>query len=686
MSSPVPTRAPAASRRGRLVRRTVWAALLIAVIGGTLLAVVETSLAAWLTAQQSHGGALSYGLVLAALGKAALTHALVWCPLMILCGLVISALFLRPTATPPEPLLWAIFVLLAGLAVVPADLALASRASLPITSAACAAVVMLAGLAYVATAATRTLLRARRFRRFTRMAACLGALLTLGSGIVLVPSPLYSADGYRIEPPAAAIGSPAGRNVLWIVLDTVRADRLSCQGCDTETTPFLDDWASQAIVYDSAVANAIWTVPSHASMFSGLPVRQHGADAAWPWLDNSISTVAEVLAANGYATASFSNNPWVTPTTNLTQGFAESQVVCRLRRLSRFSLEFLAEQWGITPRLPWLDNDYGAALTNQLVARWLDHRSEDDGPFFLFINYMEAHLPYRVPKRYRRMYMTDQQVHRSYDLRRRVYGDLVKALNIRFNVEGGDFLTAADREVVRRQYLAAVRYLDDRVGELIGTLEQRGLLGNTLVIITSDHGEHLGAHGMWSHRFHTYNDLTWVPLMIREPGQKQGLRVAVPVQPSDLYPTIVNAALGRSDPGPGYDSRDLIALARTGRMPRVAIAHQGEPDAAIRARLNRAPDPALAYKAQPRTAAVDGHFKYIASADGRRELYDVVADPGELHNLIDSHPGRADRLAAHIAKWRRAVPQHRPSPSEAAPTLSEETRAELQALGYLGGS
>jgi arylsulfatase A-like enzyme len=458
---------------------------------------------------------------------------------------------------------------------------------------------------------------------------------------------------------------------------------MGCYGFEEETTPFLTEFAERALVFDSAVANGIWTVPSHASLFTGLSVRQHGADSNRLWLDGNVPTVAKMLRSKGYATAAFTNNPWISPSTHLAQGFGVCRLVCRLGYLGVFSLESLGERWGVTPRLPWLDGDWGAALTNQLVAEWLDSRVEDGRPFFLFVNYMEAHLPYRVPRRYRRMFMTEQQVHRSYDLRKRVHGDLKTALHVRFNAEGGRFLAEADRDVLRRQYMSAIRYLDDRVAELVGMLEQRGLAENTLIVVTSDHGEHLGTHGMWSHRFQTYNELTRIPLLIRVPGGTGSARVSVPVQLSDLYCTIGNAALARSGPGPGYDSRDLIALSRAEAAPRVAVVEQGGPNRLTHAQIAESLNPELARMAQPRIAAVDGRFKYIVAEDGRRELYDIVADPGELHNLVGSSAGEAERLAAYLDRWRRSVPRHRPSET---PRLSQETVDELRALGYLGGT
>jgi arylsulfatase A-like enzyme len=355
------------------------------------------------------------------------------------------------------------------------------------------------------------------------------------------------------------------------------------------------------------------------------------------------------------------------------------------RRCTRFSLDYLCEKWGITPRVPWLDPDVGAALTNYLIARWLDAKTESEAPLFLFVNYMEAHLPYRVPKPYRRSYMTEAQVDRSYDLCHRVYGPIVPALNLRFNLEGSDFFAAEDREVLKRQYEAAVRYLDDRVGELITIFERRGLLDNTLVVIASDHGEYLDTHGMWSHRMQLYDDVTHVCLMLRRPAEKGGTRASTPVLLSDLYGTVLNVTLGRSSGQPAFGTHDLLALTAMGndRSRVVVTEYGGARD--ILERIRELDDAEVNHRAQPQVAAQDGRYKYIASADGQRELYDLVSDPTELHNVIDARPAEAERLARHLDQWREAVPVYQPSHPDARPMMDPEVADALRGLGYLGG-
>jgi len=590
----------------------------------------------------------------------------------------------RPRA--PEPLLLSLLVGLFGLIAVPADLEIGQRGA-GVMAAATVVGGLLAPLAVYAV--MRTVSRRSSplgFRRVIRAATVPAVLVTIVSGIVFVQSPLFGPASYRVPPGRVWKEAGSRPHVLWIVLDTLRPDRTSCYGYPGGTTPFLEECASESIVFERAVANDMWTVPSHASMFTGLSVREHGTDHPNIRLDEAFPTVAGVLAKNGYTTASFSGNPWISRTTNLVSGFETAQVVYELRHLTRFSLEYLGRKWGINPLVPWLDRDFGAATTNHMIDRWLNTDAAKDNPVFLFVNYMEAHLPYWSPRQYRRLYMTDDQVDRSYDLCQSVHGPLVWALALRFNVVGGDFLAADDRKLLKRQYEAALRYLDDRVRELIGMFEERGLLDNTLVVIASDHGEHLDTHGLWAHRMQLWEDTTHVCLMIRPPRGGESVRVSTPVLLSDLHQTVLNAALGLSDDGPGVGSRDLLAVAAAGaRMSRVVVSEYvgAGPETRDRIRRHNPNDPVVAMRALPQIAAQDGRFKYIVSANGRRELYDLQADPGELHNLIDTHPAQAQRLADALDQWYDDVPVYQPSTPAVTAGIDHELSKSLRSLGYL---
>lgn len=677
-----------ASRRARQplrtsVRSAVVAGLCVAILGSAVLAVIESILTIYIRSGRLQADGFPFGLVLAIVGKAALTYAVVWCPVMVMLALAIS-LVRRRADRPTEPALWAVFAASSGMVVLATDPAMSGGKASVAIALGCVGVAILTMCIYTGVGALVQSLEEARFKHLRALTTAAGALVILTTGYALLGSPFLHADGYTVPPPAPKPMQLGRTNVVWVVLDTVRADRMGCYGFDAPTTPFLDEWSTRATVFERCYSNAIWTIPSHTSMFTGLSVRQHGANANHAWLDEQSPTVAEQFAEAGYSTIAFSNNPWVAPDTNLVKGFNEFRAMDRLHALTGVSLERLAERWGVTPLLPWLDGDYGAALTNHSIARWLDSRSPADPPFLMFINYMEAHLPYRVPRRYRRMFMTAEQVDRSYELRWSVFGNVVPALNDRYNHEGGDFVSLADREILRLQYQAAIRYLDDRVRELMDLLDQAGRAGDTLVVITSDHGEYLGTHDMWSHCYQTYNDVAHVPLIIRQPGQTEGRRVSTPVQPSDLYPTLINAALGRSERASSHYGRDLIELANGGDAMRMAVVEYYGPGRRQVEKLRRHRDPVLDHRAQAQFAVGDDRFKFLLSEDGVRELYDISVDPGELDNLVGERIYEVRRMHSYLKTWLKQIPAYVPSRDSRPDGMSETTRDALRGLGYLG--
>ncbi len=623
-----------------------------------------------------------WDIVIAATGRVIATHLLFWTPILAACAVLYWLLARRRTNAAPEPFFLALSALLATGLVVPADLEIAGYLHPVFLMASLIVGWGVSALVYFLLRGLRRRIGRPRFQRWFRIATAAPVIVTLIAGFYFARSPLLNPGTYRVAPGNARTSTPKRTNVLWIVLDAARADRLGVYGHDAPTSPFLDEWARQSIVFDRAIADAIWTLPSHASMFTGLSACTHGCGHKTDFLDDSFRTVADVLRENGYTTGCFSNNPFISPQTNLSQGFDTPLVLYHFQRATRFSLALLCEQLGLTPPVPWLDYDYGAALTNCLIARWLDQHA--DTPVFVFVNYMETHLPYRTPKRYRQPFLPGDGVRRSYQLRRKVYGKLEDWLGFHANVDGYENMPADDREVVKRQYQAAVRYLDDRLREAIEIFRCRGLLDHTLVVITADHGEYLDTHGLWSHYFLTYQDVLHVPLLLRPPGRTDSRRVEQCVQLSELYPTVLRAALGSKAVAPGRDTRDLLDVAAGGGEHRIAISEYFGPEPSVEPRLRAKRDPEVRHRAAAQIAAVDTRFKFIRSGDGMRELYDLPADPGELNNLAYSHWRDAERLANYIDWWLQVVPEYQPKPKpDGAEGPGRDTMELLKALGYV---
>lgn len=674
---------------GRELGRAVAIGCEVALIGSVLLATLEYAAAEWLVPGGGAERVLPLALVLAGLGKAVLTHLLLWSPATVVVAVAHRALLRKREVAHSIAVTASLFGAGVAVVVVPAGLELAGQRGAGIEAASVAGGLLLAAGLYVALRALENRLSRESSRRFLHGAALVAATGSLVPVFYFVGSPLANPSGYRVPlplPPATAAAG-ASPNVIWIVLDTVRADRLSVYGYERPTTPFLEEWGAHSIVFERAISNGMWTVPSHASMFTGLSIREHGTSVRNTRLDEALPTVAEILHERGYETASFSNNPWVAlQRTHLLRGFEKVELMDFLRRRMRVSLEYVRERWGITPFLPWLDTDYGAALTNHRIAEWLKHRTDSQKPFFLFVNYMEAHLPTRVPIAYRERFMDEAQVQRSYDLPEFIHPELGLQLATRFNVEDPDFLAEPDREILRRQYDAAICYLDERVREVLALLEARGLLENSLVVINADHGEHLGSHDMWSHVFGLYEDLIHVPLLVREPGRERGVRIRTPVQLSDLFGTILRATGARDRTADRFGARDLIELA--GRKPedRTVVSEFNGARKSVRLRVPSERSEELKHRIQPQRAATDSRFKLTLGADGYQELFDLTRDPSEERNLLPEEPAEAARLRAYLDLWQQRVPAH-PAQDGTADASDDEmdtaTREALRALGYL---
>ncbi len=473
---------------------------------------------------------------------------------------------------------------------------------------------------------------------------------------------------------ASTAAAPADApNVLMIVWDTVRADRLSLYGHDAPTTPWLDRFSRDATVYERAISPSFWTLPSHASLFTGLPTTTHRAILRKdPWLDGQLVTLAEHLGAQGWETYAWTSNPYVYTTSNVLQGFqtvddpllherwrdlaVQTTVDC-LHPEDRSSLASPKHPKRIAPPT----KNAGKAAHTALID-WLETRRDDERPFFAFLNYMEAHTP-RTP---------------CPESRAAIFGDDAELQQIaletiadtkrlhRAILQRGRGLGGRQLEAIAAVYDASIRDLDTRTGALMDDLAARGLLDDTLVILTSDHGEQLGEHGLFNHNFSIYQALVHVPLVLRLPGTFDGARVGTTVSTMALYPTVLDLL---SLPAP----HDELLPSLRDDAPDLAFTELLMPHsyAPGRERLNRS------YR-----AVVAGPHKLILANDGQRELYELDTDPMESTDLAAEQPVRREELVQQIEAWADAAPVIEPGPRPEVPSR-KELRAQLEALGYV---
>ena len=413
-------------------------------------------------------------------------------------------------------------------------------------------------------------------------------------------------------------------NVLLIVLDAVRAQSLELYGANREVAPNLAMLAQQGVTFDHAWATAPWTLPSQAGMFTGRLPSELSAD----WLaalDRSQPTLAEELAKRGWATGGFvGNTHYCSAETGLARGFshyedyrltlADIALCTALGR--RLLLSSLAADCGLHD---WPARKRANEVTRGLLD-WLDKRG--DRPYFAFVNYFDAHDPYLAPEGYR------DAVPKSRDdvLLLRHWWSARK-----------ESVTPEQIELMERSYEDCIRGLDAHMGQMLAKLARRGDLENTIIIITADHGEHFGDHGLYLHGNSLYEPLLHVPLVVVWPDRiPAGVRLKTPISLNGL-PNTVLALVGQEAEFPGNSWSPLW----TSNAAAEPIAAEIPSQARYPPCHGHSP---VAHGAMQ--ALRDGNFKYIRGGDGTEELFDFAQDPQELTNLTSdpAHRAAADGL------------------------------------------
>jgi len=313
--------------------------------------------------------------------------------------------------------------------------------------------------------------------------------------------------------------------IVLITLDTTRRDALGPYGGDATLTPNLTAFAKSATVYRRAYSTSSWTLPAHASIFTGLYPAKHGAAVTSGRLVSSHDTLAELLRDGGYDTAGYPGGMLCGVASGLAQGFQ-------------------------TYRQPRDRSVPDADLTDLALAR-LDRIGT--APFFLFVNYFGPHFPFTASEDAMRRSGADRA--RRAEGRSKKLDGLLDGDGVVWNrlVDHEIEATEADHEAIRRAYLAGVSDTDAEVGRLFGVLKQRGLFDDALIVVVADHGELLGEGGFYSHSTRLDDELVQVPLMVKWPGQSSGLVEDELVSIVDLFPTILSSAGLKPPPSDGLD-------------------------------------------------------------------------------------------------------------------------------------
>lgn len=447
-------------------------------------------------------------------------------------------------------------------------------------------------------------------------------LVVFAFGIVTIGSRL--AERWRM----AALGPvPIGKpNVVLLVLDTQRGDHLSSNGYSRPTTPVLDSLAARGLRHAAAFASSSWTLPSHATLFTGRPQSEHLAGIIRrPYLDDRFPTIAERLADAGYATGGFvANTFWTGRHTGLARGFQRyrdlyGNVGDALARtvLGRHLAYRVLPRFGATD-IPGRKN---AAAVNREFLGWLD--GVGSRPFFAMLNYLDVHAPYLPPRPFDGMFSGRPRG------REVSSGVNIGALGAAEELHSpGAIRRAIDR------YDEALRYLDSQIGVLLAELEQRGRLANTLIIVTSDHGESFGEHDMLSHGHSLYRDQTHVPLILFWTG-KIAAGVETRAVGIDRVAATISAAAGL--PGGIFPGRSLLDGGAEDQPVLSELARRWP-------HADRWPSSRASW-----ASVIQGRWHYIAPDSGIAELYDYAGDPDERTNLAGDNAYAAIRSELEAA-------------------------------------
>jgi arylsulfatase A-like enzyme len=404
-------------------------------------------------------------------------------------------------------------------------------------------------------------------------------------------------------------------NILLIILDTTRALNLGLYGYERDTSPGIDRFARGGVTFDRVFATAPWTLPSHASMFTGRLPTEFNADWNLP-LDAQWPTLAEALASRGYATTGFIGNTiYATREMGLDRGFMhyEDHPVSMAQVVKSASLGRAI----MGPQLRGLLHYYtplahkSAATINEQFTRWLD--ANPGRPFFAFLNYFDTHSPYLPPAPFAGR-----------------FGPIEPRTNV--PVEPQTDWTPEQVELQRNAYDASLAYLDSELDSLFAELGRRGTLANTLVILSADHGEEMHEHGVMEHGNSLYRPAVQVPLIVVWPGHvPAGLRVASAVSIRDIPRTVLELSGAGPSDFPGRSLSRFWGADTSGS--------DGDTLVAVLSPTRGLP---LSYPAATERLAsiVLGRWRYIRSAAGAEQLFDAEQDRFERTDLSATPEGQ----------------------------------------------
>ena len=479
-------------------------------------------------------------------------------------------------------------------------------------------------------------------RRLLRrvVVASAGIAVVIASGAA-VAAALWG--GLR-APRESAGGRP---NVLLVSIDSLRPDHLHCYGAEHDTSPVIDALARDGTRFQTVVSPSSWTLPAHLTLLTGLPPERHGVVDDATRLRGDALFLTEVLWQAGYTTAGFVSAPYLDAMYGFSQGFDLYDDYSIAKR------SFEASQHGST-----------SPLLLGIFDAWLERWNADgrERPFFAFLHMWDVHYDYTPPPPYDTMFDPD-------------YRGSVTGEDFELGTQVHVGMDPRDLAHVVALYDGEIRYTDHYLGLVLERLRALGILDQTIVVVTADHGDEFLEHGRKGHKQALYDESILVPLIIRYPGTVPAGRVVnEQVRLMDVGPTILTLAglprpadFGAAGTGP-YAARDLgpwVTAPPDRRPPPLPAFSDLVGDAPVPLASIRTPDLKLIQE---------------QGAGGREELYALASDPGERTNLLPGAAPAVVPLQQELSDWRTTWSDRHLA---AAATLDEEHRERLRALGYL---
>ena len=482
---------------------------------------------------------------------------------------------------------------------------------------------------------------------------------SLWGGQVLRDKYIYRYSGQNISQNKTDESMP---NVIFIVMDTARRDRFSCYGYDRKTENF-DQFASKGVLFTNVISTAPWTLPSHAAMFTGFPSYVHNATHSNPqtgqanYLSDGFTTLAEVLQNNGYRTgAVVSNTAFLAPWSGLNQGFGYyrcSQALGVSSFANIIALKFSLMEYKKFLWKTGINDINDANYINTRAQNWIA-KTRKTKPFFLFLNYMEPHGFYYLPKPFSSQYTTPlkDELYKKYDSSCKI--ELPQNVAQKYS----DW------------YDNQIASLDVELGNFLSYLKENDLYDNSLIIMTSDHGHLMGEHEYFGHDYFLYEELLRVPMAVKYPkGTVVNLDADKTIQNFDIYAEILSFLNLEHPPviSQPFASVSHPIFAEVRQNPRGKFCPQ---------RFGK--DLAGLYGGD------DQSMKIISGTDGSNELYDVKTDPLEQNNLIGPDTDQ-EPLLIHLEKYYEELGPLRALylDNSARKNLKQSEIDRLRALGYI---